>query len=152
MVSYEELIYCFTDFYLKSAMECSICKENYTMADDTEFLDDYMKFFGSLLIAIEKDDSLSIEDVKATLLNRKNRELVEFQSFLRHEVTKQALEKVEKSLKHDLTSSYDDGMYMEKINEIFHKVFDEGCSSVKESPVKLLRYVRAKEEMMQERN
>lgn len=152
MVSYEELIYCFTDIYLKSAMECSICKENYTMADDTEFLDDYMKFFGSLLIAIEKDDSLSIEDVKATLLNRKNREMVEFQSFLRHEVTKQALEKVEKSLKHDLTSSYDDGMYMEKINEIFHKVFDEGCSPVKESPVKLLRYVRTKEEMMQERN
>ena len=81
MVSYGELIYHFTDIYLKSAMECSICKENYTMVDDTEFLDDYMKLFVSLLAAVEKDDSLSIEDVKKTLLERKNREIVDFKYF-----------------------------------------------------------------------
>lgn len=151
MVSYGELIYHFTDIYLKSAMECSICKENYTMVDDTEFLDDYMKLFVSLLAAVEKDDSLSIEDVKKTLLERKNREIVAFQSFLRHKIAEQALEKIEKSSKLNLLSQNDDKVYMEKISDIFQDVFDEE-SLLKESPVELLRYVRMKEEKMQERN
>lgn len=151
MVSYGELIYYFTDIYLKSAMEGSICKENYTMVDDTEFLDDYMKLFVSLLAAVEKDDSLSIEDVKKTLLERKNREIVAFQSFLRHKIAEQALEKIEKSSKHNWLSQNDDKVYMEKISEIFQDVFDEE-SLLKESPVELLRYVRTKEEKMQERN
>ncbi len=52
MVSYEELIYSFVDVYLKTAVECSICKENYAMGDDTAFLDEYMKLFVSLLLAV----------------------------------------------------------------------------------------------------
>ncbi len=151
MVSYGELIYYFTDMYLESAMECSICKENYTMVDDTEFLDDYLKLFVSLLAAVEKDDSLSIEDMKKTLLERKNREIAAFQFFLRHKLAEQALEKIEKSSKHNLLSQNDDKVYMEKISEIFQEVFDEE-SLLKESPVELLRYVRTKEEKMQERN
>lgn len=54
MVSHAELIYQFTDIYLKSAMECSICKENYMMVDDNKFLDDFIKFFllSNLLLMI----------------------------------------------------------------------------------------------------
>ena len=110
-----------------------------------------MKLFVSLLAAVEKDDSLSIEDVKKTLLERKNREIVAFQSFLRHKIAEQALEKIEKSSKLNLLSQNDDKVYMEKISDIFQDVFDEE-SLLKESPVELLRYVRMKEEKMQERN
>ena len=34
MISYGDLIYQFTDIYLKTAMECSFCKESYEMLDD----------------------------------------------------------------------------------------------------------------------
>lgn len=151
MVSYEELIYNFTDIYLKSAVECSICKENYTMADDTEFLDDYMKFFSSLLSAVEKDDSLSIEDIKSTLMDRKKKELIAFQSFLGRKVAEQALENAEKYLKSKPDILRDSKIYTDKISDFFQNIFDEE-SLKKELPVELLRYVRSKEEELQERN
>lgn len=147
MVSYGELIYHFTDIYLKSAMECSICKENYTMTDDTEFLDNFMKVFVSLLVAVERDETLSADDIKETLLNRKNEEITKFQSFLKHKIAEQALEKVEKGLKSSTVSS-NDNIYMDNISVFFQSIFDEGSDLVKESPVKLLRYVRTKEENM----
>ncbi len=37
MVSCEELIYAFTDIYLQTVVECSVCMENYEMVDDEEF-------------------------------------------------------------------------------------------------------------------
>lgn len=147
MVSYGELIYHFTDIYLKSAMECSICKENYTMTDDTEFLDHFMKIFVSLLVAVERDETLSADDIKETLLNRKKEEITKFQSFLKHKIAEQALEKVEKDLKFS-TVLPNDNIYMDNISVFFQSIFDEGSDLVKESPVKLLRYVRTKEENM----
>ena len=75
MLSFEELIYHFTDIYLKTAMECSICKENYLMADDNRFLDEFMKLFTSLLLASGNDPSLDtpqlIENLNAKGLRDK---------------------------------------------------------------------------------
>lgn len=96
MVSYEELIYHFADIYLKTAMECSICKESYTMADDTEFLDEYMKLFVSLLLSVENDTKLELSDVQSTLERRKQEKMIEFQQFLIEKQVEAAIESVRK--------------------------------------------------------
>lgn len=145
MVSYEELIYYFTDIYLKTAMECSICKENYTMADDTEFLDEYMKFFESLLLSIEKDETLDLEDVKETLERRKRQKLLEFQIFLKRKAIEEAVE-VAKKIDNLEGSMVDNAVYIEEIQRFYTGIFDDKSEEIKDSPISLLRYMRTKEE------
>ena len=148
MVSYGELIYQFADIYLKSAVECSVCKENYTMVDDTTFLDEYMKLFVSLLSAVENDDDLCINNVKETLLNKKKEKIAEFRNFLKHEVANQAIEMVQKELKDSKDPVDYPDVYINKISLLFQKVFGEQSDTEIENPVELLRYVRGKEELL----
>lgn len=147
MVSYEDLIYNFVDVYLKTAVECSICKENYAMGDDTEFLDEYMKFFESLLLSVENDENLELETVRHTLEKRKREKIEEIQKFLKGEVLETAVESVKKAdLDEDLP--IDSSAYIQEIQRIYLEIFDAGVIDVKDNPVELLRYVRAKEESL----
>lgn len=147
MVSYEELIYNFVDIYLKTAMECSICKESYTMTDDTEFLDEYMKFFVSLLLSVEKDETLDLMDVKETLEKRKQEKIVEFQAFLRRKAVEVAMESTKK-VECCENSMINNDVYIKEIQRFYTGIFDEESEKVKENPIELLRYMRTKEELL----
>lgn len=147
MVSYEELIYNFADIYLKTAMECSICKESYTMTDDTEFLDEYMKLFVSLLLSVEKDETLDLMDVKETLEKRKQEKIVEFQTFLKRKVIEAAMESTKK-IECCENSMINNDVYIKEIQRFYTEIFDEGIEKVKDSPIELLRYMRTKEEIL----
>lgn len=147
MVSYEELIYSFVDVYLKTAVECSICKENYAMGDDTAFLDEYMKFFVSLLLAVEQDENLELETVKGTLEQRKQEKITEIQTFLREQVLETAMESVKKE-GFDAGILIDSDAYIKEIQRIYSQIFDSGISNVKDNPIELLRYIRTKEEIL----
>jgi hypothetical protein len=145
MVSYEELIYSFVDVYLKTAVECSICKENYAMGDDTAFLDEYMKLFVSLLLAVEQDENLELETVKKTLEQRKQEKITEIQTFLREQVLETAMESVKKE-GFDAGILIDSDAYVREIQRIYSQIFDLGIANVKDNPIELLRYIRTKEE------
>lgn len=145
MVSYEELIYSFVDVYLKTAVECSICKENYAMGDDTAFLDEYMKLFVSLLLAVEQDENLELETVKKTLEQRKQEKITEIQTFLREQVLETAMESVKKE-GFDAGVLIDSDAYVREIQRIYSQIFDLGIANVKDNPIELLRYIRTKEE------
>ena len=145
MVSYEELIYSFVDVYLKTAVECSICKENYAMGDDTAFLDEYMKLFVSLLLAVEQDENLELETVKKTLEQRKQEKITEIQTFLREQVLETAMESVKKE-GFDAGILIDSDAYVKEIQRIYSQIFDSGIANVKDNPIELLRYIRTKEE------
>lgn len=147
MVSYEELIYSFVDVYLKTAVECSICKENYAMGDDTAFLDEYMKFFVSLLLAVEQDENLELETVKGTLEQRKQEKITEIQTFLREQVLETAMESVKKE-GFDAGILIDSDAYIKEIQRIYSQIFDSGIANVKDNPIELLRYIRTKEEIL----
>lgn len=144
MVSYEELIYNFTDVYLKTAMECSICKENYDMTDDTEFLDEYMKLFVSLLAAVENDESLEVSTLKETLEKKKKEKVVEFQTFLKRKTVEAAMESVKKRERESQVVDHD--VYIKEIQKFYSGIFDEGSRRVENEPLELLRYMRTKEE------
>ena len=145
MVSYEELIYSFVDVYLKTAVECSICKENYAMGDDTAFLDEYMKLFVSLLLAVEQDENLELETVKKTLEQRKQEKITEIQTFLREQVLETAMESVKKE-GFDAGILIDSDAYVREIQRIYSQIFDLGIANVKDNHIELLRYIRTKEE------
>ena len=145
MISYEELIYSFVDVYLKTAVECSICKENYAMGDDTAFLDEYMKLFVSLLLAVEQDENLELETVKKTLEQRKQEKITEIQTFLREQVLETAMESVKKE-GFDAGILIDSDAYVREIQRIYSQIFDLGIANVKDNPIELLRYIRTKEE------
>ncbi|MCI8900414.1 MAG: hypothetical protein K2P42_05800 [Lachnospiraceae bacterium] len=145
MISYEELIYSFVDVYLKTAVECSICKENYAMGDDTAFLDEYMKLFVSLLLAVEQDENLELETVKKTLEQRKQEKITEIQTFLREQVLETAMESVKKE-GFDAGILIDSDAYVKEIQRIYSQIFDSGIANVKDNPIELLRYIRTKEE------
>lgn len=145
MVSYEELIYSFVDVYLKTAVECSICKENYAMGDDTAFLDEYMKLFVSLLLAVKQDENLELETVKKTLEQRKQEKITEIQTFLREQVLETAMESVKKE-GFDAGILIDSDAYVREIQRIYSQIFDLGIANVKDNPIELLRYIRTKEE------
>ena len=147
MVSYEELIYNFADIYLRTAMECSICKENYMMTDDTEFLDEYMKFFSSLLLSVEQDDELNVETLKDTLKKRKEEKLKEFQLFLKRKTIEAALESTRK-YEYNSDLVIDESLYTKEIQKFYTKVFNEEFEQVKDSPRSLLKYMREKEECL----
>lgn len=145
MVSYEDLIYHFTDIYLKTAMECSICKENYTMGDDNDFLDDSMRFFVSLLSIVEENDRLDINDLKKTLKSRQQEEISKFQQFIQHKIVEMAIETVDLSdlgEKQEVTV----GFYEEKIRTFYKTIIDDEYDEVKDNPAELLKYIRTKEE------
>lgn len=131
MISYEELIYSFVDVYLKTAVECSICKENYAMGDDTAFLDEYMKLFVSLLLAVEQDENLELETVKKTLEQRKQEKITEIQTFLREQVLETAMESVKKE-GFDAGILIDSDAYVKEIQRIYSQIFDSGIANVKD--------------------
>lgn len=145
MISYEELIYNFTDIYLKTAMECSICKESYNMTDDTEFLDEYMKVFVSLLQSVESDDTLELSTVQETLEKRKREKILEFQTFLKEKAIEAAVESAKKRIySEDLTVNND--IFIEEIQKFYSNILDDESNQIKDNPVELLRYMRMKEE------
>lgn len=129
-------------------MECSICKENYSMTDDTKFLDDYMKLFVSLLTAVENNDSLEIQDIENTLLERRENDLKSFYNFMRCKIVEMAVEKVSKN---DSSSLLEYEAYSREIEVIFKFIFDENSLEYKSAP-DLLKYVRNQEEKMKEGN
>lgn len=143
MVSYEELIYNFTDIYLKKAMEYSICKENYTMVDDKDFLSDYMQFFVSLLAAVEEDDSLTLDQIQQTLKTQQQNSEKEFLRFLQNSVAQYGIEKA----KLETTNATGD-LYALKVRDVFNAIFDVEAKSLIDKPSELLRYIRTKEESL----
>ena len=144
MVSYEELIYHFTDIYLKSAIDCSICKENYTMKDDRDCLDDSIRFFASLLNVLEENDDLELESVKCTLKQKREEQLQEFQVFMKSKILEMLIEKMKEK---DEFLSSENGLYMEKFKDVYAFFIGEEYNKVKDDPVELLRYIRSREEI-----
>lgn len=143
MVSYEELIYNFTDIYLKKAMEYSICKENYTMVDDKDFLSDYMQFFVSLLTAVEEDDSLTLDQIQRTLKMRQQNSENDFLHFLQNSVAQYGIEKAKLE-----TTNVTGELYALKVQDVFNTVFDDKAKALIDEPVELLHYIRTKEESL----
>ena len=112
-----------------------------------DFLDEYMKLFVSLLMAVEQDDTLELNSLKQTLENRKAEKLNEYHVFLKHKIVESALEAVQESEK-NTDSLSDSSMYIDKIQRFCQEVFDQACESKKKNPVELLGYVRIKEEAL----
>lgn len=146
MVSYEELIYAFTDIYLQTAVECSICMENYEMADDEEFLEVYMQQFISLLRAVENDSEMKLDVVKNYLQQTRKECLEQYHSFLEYKVMQNALEhatREEKSLVGENAN-----FFAEKMQKYYQTVFTDEFQTVKESPMRALEYIRDVEERL----
>lgn len=115
------------------------------MGDDTAFLDEYMKLFVSLLLAVEQDENLELETVKKTLEQRKQEKITEIQTFLREQVLETAMESVKKE-GFDAGILIDSDAYVKEIQRIYSQIFDSGIANVKDNPIELLRYIRTKEE------
>lgn len=146
MVSYEDLIYHFADIYLETAVKCSICKENYTRIDDNEFLDEFMRFFVSLLSDIEQNDELNIDDIDEILEERKDQTLNRFYLFMIHQIMKKFASKAYNELTDSEFSTHKiPEMYSGKITEMTNKFFKE---LDKKDPVEFLRTIREQEERL----
>lgn len=147
MISYGDLIYQFTDGYLKTAMECSFCKESYEMSDDREFLDEYLKLFSSLLLAIEEQPELSLEDIQKILQDRQQSKLQEFWFFMKRKIAEEAIEFVG-TLDTCETLSPEAGneMYIQELKRYLDTMFDDDSIALLEHPVELLKLIRQKEE------
>ena len=117
------------------------------MTDDTEFLDEYMKVFVSLLLSVEKDETLELSAVKETLEKRKQEKIVEFQTFLKRKAVEAAMEST-KTLECCESSMIDNDVYIKEIQKFYTEIFDEGSEKVKNNPIELLRYMRTKEESL----
>lgn len=146
MVSYEELIYEFVDIYLRTAVECSICKENYEMADDEEFLEQYLHLFIRLSRAVDNDNGIELSTLQKQLHDEKEKCLKEYWSFLEDKVMENALEHATKEKKS--LSGFNEDIFVEKIQEYHKAVFTDEFNAVKESPVKALEYIRDIEERL----
>lgn len=147
MLSYEELIYHFTDIYLKTAMECSICKENYLMADDNRFLDEFMKLFTSLLLASGNDPSLDTPQLIENLNEKREETLSRFWQFMKRQITEQAVEYADRrNREYSSYASDSDNGYIQMIEKYMDYVFDGESEKLKDEPVKLLKHIREKEE------
>lgn len=148
MVSYSELIYYFTDIYLKTAMECSICKENYMMADDNKFLDDFMKYFSSLFLAVEQNDNLDINQLKKALYKKREETLAAFGLFMRQQILQQAVEyaghQMQKSFRAQLDIKNNNDINM--IQQYVDAIYDKESEMLGAEPVKLLKHIRDNEE------
>lgn len=147
MLSYEKLIYHFTDIYLKTAMECSICKENYLMADDNRFLDEFMKLFTSLLLASKNDPSLDTLRLIENLNVKREETLSRFWQFMKRQITEQAVEYADSRNREYLSYVSDsDNCYIQMIEKYMDYVFDSESEKLKDEPVRLLKHIREKEE------
>lgn len=143
MVSYEELIYHFTDIYLESAVQCSICKENYTMTDDINFLDEFMRFFVSLLNAVDDDKSLCVEDIKETLYEQKKTTLEKYRRFLTYKMMEVFISESQKSMtNHRSKTKQTPEMCVETIQGIMQSLQEHDS----DSPSEFLHYLRQQEE------
>lgn len=146
MVSYEELIYAFTDIYLQTAVECSVCIENYEMADDAEFLEDYMQLFISLLQAVENDSEMKLDTLKDHLEQKRRECLEHYYSFLEDKVMENALEHATKEKSFLVGQNAD--IFVKKLQEYYNAVFTDEFESVKESPIQALKHIRNIEERL----
>lgn len=146
MVNYEELIYAFTDIYLQTAVECSICIENYEMADDEEFLEVYMRQFISLLQTVENDSELDLEVLKRDLEQRRRKCLEQYHSFLENKIMENALEHAARETRSPVGQNAD--IFVKKMQKYYEAVFSEEFEAVKESPMRALEYLRDVEERL----
>lgn len=146
MVSYEELIYEFTDIYLQTAVECSVCIENYEMADEEEFLEEYMKLFISLLQAVENDNEMELSVLKNHLKQKRRECLEHYHSFLEDKIMENALEHAAKEKSPLIGQNAD--IFIKKIQEYYNRVFTDKFEAVKESPIQALEYIRDIEERL----
>lgn len=147
MVSYEELIYEFVDGYLQTAVECSICIENYEMADDEEFLETYMHQFISLVQAVENDSGMKLDALKKDLREKRRECLEQYHSFLENKIMENALEHATRE-KRSLVGQNED-IFVGKMQKYYEAVFTEEFETVKESPMRALEYIRDVEERLQ---
>lgn len=147
MISYEELIYAFTDIYLQTAVECSVCIENYEMADEEEFLEEYMKLFLSLLQAVENDSKMELKALKDRLEQERGKCLKHYHSFLEDRIMENALEHAAKEKSSLIGQNVD--IFVKKIQEYYNTVFTDKFEAVKESPIQALEYIRDIEERLQ---
>lgn len=147
MVSYEELIYHFTDIYLEPAMKCSICKENYLMTDDQKFLDDFMKFFSSLVLVVDQNPDMELKKLDMALEAQKEETLRQFWIFLKHQIAQQAIEYADNNMKNPIFESQCiDVCYPDIIKEYTKFIFDEKAKELAEEPIALLKHIREREE------
>lgn len=146
MVNYEELIYAFTDIYLQTAVECSICIENYEMADDEEFLEVYMRQFISLLQTVENDSELNLDVLKRDLEERRRKCLEQYHSFLENKIMENALEHAARETRSPVGQNAD--IFVKKMQKYYETVFSEEFEAVKESPMRALEYLRDVEERL----
>ena len=56
------------------------------MADDNKFLDDFMTYFSSLILAVEQDNNLDINQLKKALCKKREETLAAFGLFMRQQV------------------------------------------------------------------
>lgn len=147
MISHADMIYHFADIYLQTAMECSICKENYLMADDNDFLDEFMKFFSVLLLAERDNPDMELEELKAALAEKSQDTLLQFDLFMKRQMTQQAIEYAEQQIqKKHLSGESANTEYLNTIEAYMDYVFDSDYDKLLEEPVKLLKNIRVKEE------
>lgn len=146
MVNYEELIYAFTSIYLQTAVECSICIENYEMADDEEFLEVYMQQFISLLQTVENDSELNLDVLERDLEQKRKKCLEQYHSFLETKIMENALEHAAREARSPAGQNVD--IFVEKMQKYYETVFSEEFESVKESPMRALEYIRDVEERL----
>ncbi|MFI3213759.1 MAG: hypothetical protein R3Y24_10490 [Eubacteriales bacterium] len=143
MITHSQYIYTFVDKFLKIAMECSICKENYMMVDDTIFLDEYMKVFHSFLQIVDEDDQLKIEELELELEQKGNLKIQEFKVFLQQQAINRAIESV-KSKPEGNNLTCDSQQYIEAIRKnsdlLLKNLVDSDLS-----PVELLEEFRKNE-------
>ena len=147
MISHADMIYHFADIYLQTAMECSICKENYLLADDNYFLDEFMKFFSFLLLAERYNPDMELEELKAALAEKSQDTLLQFDLFMKRQMTQQAIEYAEQQIqKKHLSGESANTEYLNTIEAYMDYVFDSDYDKLLEEPVKLLKNIRVKEE------
>ena len=147
MISHADMIYHFADIYLQTAMECSICKENYLMADDNDFLDEFMKFFSVLLLAERDNPDMELEELKAALAEKSQDTLLQFDLFMKRQMPQQAIEYAEQQIqKKHLSGESANTEYLNTIEAYMDYVFDSDYDKLLEEPVKLLKNIRVKEE------
>ena len=149
MISYSDLIYHFTDIYLETAMECSICKENYTMADDNKFLDDFMKFFSSLILIIDNDERLDVSQLKEALTEKKEETLTAFHLFLKRQIAQEAIEYADLQMQRLCTLEKSvKSQYLVTVERYMDYIFDKTSEKLANEPARLLKHIRENEEMI----
>lgn len=142
MISPEEIIYYFTKNYLSTAMECSICRENYDMTDDYKFLNDYMECIVALF-DMARDAEFSLDNLNKILADRKKQALTDFYNYMGQKVVEFAIAKVNAQALKDKTLLKEN--FTNKINSYWDSALLVS-EEIREHPTEFLRFVRTKEE------